>query len=373
MIRPILFALQILLTTTTHADPIHVYFGTDTDASQGIYYATLDATTGVLSKATVAAKIGSPEFLALDESNEFLYAVAINDVPVVTSYRISDSGDLAPLNAKPIGDGRAAHIAVHPSGKLLLTAQYVQGSVAVFPILDNGSVGERAQLVKHVGSSGVVPKRQGQPRPHWVGYSPDGRFALVPDLGSDKIVIYKIDVDAPSIEHHGYAQSVPGGGPRHMRFSVDGKFIYLLNELTVSVSTFAWDPEKGTADRLQTTAALSEKIKAREIYNSSSEIVVHPNGRFIYSANRGNDSVTVFHVTPETGELSVREVEPIRGAWPRNINLDPTGRWLLVAAQHSNTVSVFAVDPVNGELTFQRNNIINVPNPMCIVFKEFSR
>ena len=369
MIRPSLFALLILLTATAHAEPVHVYFGTDTDASQGIYHATLDATTGALSEATVAAKFGSPEFLALDKSRNFLYAVAIDDEPIVASYRITDSGDLLLQNTQPIGDGRAAHIAVHPSGKFLLTAQYFEGSVAVFPIVGDGSVGQRAQLVKHVESSGVVAKRQSQPRPHWVGYSPDGRFALVPDLGADKIVIYKVDMDKPSITHHGFATSVPGGGPRHMRFSVDGKFIYLLNELTVSVSTFAWDADTGTAERLHTTPALSEGAKAREIYNSSSEIVVHPNGRFVYTANRGNDSVTVFHATPKTGELVVREVEPIRGAWPRNINLDPTGNWLLVAAQHSNTVSVFAVDPITGELKFARNNIINVPNPMCIVFK----
>lgn len=368
--RILLVAVFALSCAATWAEPVHVYFGTDSDESHGIYRATLDSVSGALSDATVVAEIGSPEFLAMDASKEHLYAVAIDGEPVVAAYRIADSGSLVRLNAEPIGDGRGAHISVHPSGRFLLSAQYFEGSVAVFPILDDGSVGERAQLVEHEGSSGVVAERQDRPHPHWVGYSPDGRFAFVPDLGSDQIVIYRVDADVPSITYHGHATTIPGGGPRHMRFSADGKYIYLLNELSVSVSTFAWDEDSGDAQRLTTTVALGEEVKAREAYNSASEIVVHPNGRFVYSGNRGNDSVTVYHAAPETGELTVREVEPVRGSWPRNINLDPTGRWLLVAAQHSNTISVFAVDPFNGELTFPTRGIISVPEPMCIVFKE---
>ena len=370
MIRISLLAIISMSCAPALADTIHVYFGTGSDESQGIYHATLDTSSGELSDATLAAEIANPEFLAFDDSKEHLYAVAAAAEPVVTAYRIGEGGRLVHLNAEPIGDGRAAHISVHPSGKFLLTAQYGGGSVAVFPIRNDGSVGERVQLVEHEGASGVVANRQSGPHPHWVGYSPDGRYALVPDLGLDQIVIYRVDVDKPSITYHGHAESIAGGGPRHMRFSVDGKYIYLLNELTLSVSTFAWDATKGTALRLTTTAALSEETKASESFNSASEIVVHPNGRFVYSGNRGNDSVTVYHALSETGELFVRDVEPVRGSWPRNINLDPTGNWLLAAGRHSNTVSVFGVDPDNGQLTFQTRGIINVPGPICIVFKD---
>jgi 6-phosphogluconolactonase len=270
------------------------------------------------------------------------------------------------VNSAPIGDGGSAHIAVHPSDKFLLTAQYGGGSTAVFPIADDGSIQERSQLLEHEGGSKVVPRRQDGPHPHWVGFSPDGNYAFVPDLGLDKIVIYKIN--GQSLNAHSTAETIPGGGPRHMRFSVDGKYIYLLNELTLSVTTFAYDTANGTAKRLTTTKALSEVVKAKEAFNSSSEILVHPNGKFVYSANRGNDSVTVYHAEPDTGFLRVQEVEPVRGSWPRNINLDPTSNWLLAAGAHSNTISVFSIHQNHGELTFQTKNISQVPGCICILF-----
>ena len=155
-----------------------------------------------------------------------------------------------------------------------------------------------------------------------------------------------------------------------MRFSVDGQFIYLLNELSLSVTTFAYDAEKGTTKRLSTTPALSDKVKAGEAFNSASEILVHPNGKFVYSANRGNDSVTVYRAHPSTGRLRVTEVEPIRGSWPRNINMDATGRWLLAAGAHSNTISVFEIDQESGELTFQTRRVINVPGSICILLND---
>ena len=215
-----------------------------------------------------------------------------------------------------------------------------------------------------------MPGRQDKPHPHWCGFSPDGQYAFVPDLGMDGIVIYRVDQDKPAIINHGFTATVPGGGPRHMRFSVDGKFIYLLNELSLSVTTFKYAATTGTATRLSTTPALSEEVKDKEVFNSAAEILVHPNGRFVYSSNRGNDSVTAYNVDPATGLLTVTEVEPIRGAWPRNINLDSSGRWLLAAGAHSNTISVFSIDQSTGELTFQPKSIINVPGPICILFLE---
>ena len=146
----------------------------------------------------------------------------------------------------------------------------------------------------------------------------------MPDLGLDQIVIYKVDSSNPSITQQGVGQSVPGGGPRHMRFSTNGKFIYLLNELTLSVTTFAWDAVKGTAKTLTTEPALSEQDKEGETFNSSAEILVHPNGRFVYSSNRGHDSVSVYRANPKSGKLNVVQVQPVRGAFPRNINLTPT-------------------------------------------------
>lgn len=363
-------ALNCILATTAFGKNFDVYFGTGGQGSRGIYAAVLDTDNGQLSEARLVAEIQAPGFLALHPDGQTLYAVHKGKEAGVAAFRIEADGDLSLLNSMPIGDGGAAHVSVHPSGKFLLTAQYGGGSVALFPIADDGSVKQRTQLIEHRGGSGVVPDRQNKPHPHWTGYSADGRFAFVPDLGLDQIVIYRVDDADPSIEYHGVIQSVPGGGPRHMRFSTDGSYIFLLNELTLSVTTFAYHAETGTANRLTTTPSLSEATKAKEAFNSSSEILVHPNGKFVYSANRGNDSVTVYQADSVTGSLTVLEVEPVRGSWPRNINLDPTGKWLLAAGAHSDTISVFEIDRDSGELTFQTRGVIAVPNPICIVFRE---
>ncbi len=362
--------LILAFTVSSKAESIDVYYGTRGDESKGIYHSTFDTESGKLSQAALAAEIDSPGFLALHPEKTKLYAVANDGEPCVASYKIGKDGSLRPLNTEPIGDGGGAHIAVHPSGKFLLTAQYGGGSVAVFPVTRSGSVGRRNQLIEHKGSSGVVDGRQDAPHPHWTGYSPDGRFAFVPDLGLDQVLIYRVNERRSTLKRHGEAESVPGGGPRHMRFSVDGKFIYLLNELTLSVTTFAYDAENGKVERRTTTPALTEAAKREEAFNSSSEILVHPNGRFVYSANRGDDTVTVYHANPTTGRLMVREVENVRGSFPRNINLDPTGKWLLAAGQHSNTVAVFAIDQKTGDLTFQTGAVINVPGPICILFRN---
>ncbi|MEC8614091.1 MAG: lactonase family protein [Verrucomicrobiota bacterium] len=362
----ILSAFHIL-----HADVVDVYFGTGGGEAKGIYRASLDTKNGKLSSATIASEVNAPGFLAFHPDRTRLYAIANpEEGPAVLAYNITDNGELELLNFQLIPDGRAAHISVHPSGKFLLTAQYRGGSVAVFPLGKDGHVEACNQTVKHKGASGIVTKRQSAPHPHWVGFSPDGRFAFVPDLGLDKIVVYKVQLDQFLIKRVGAVDSVPGGGPRHMKFSVDGQYIFLLNELSLSVSTFAYDEDEGKAELLTTTSTLSDSMKAKESFNSSSEIVVHPNGQFVYAANRGHDSVTAFQIDPETGRLYVTDIEPIRGAWPRNINLDTSGQWLLAAGAHSNTVTVLEVHAATGALTYPRDSVITVPNVICVLLND---
>jgi len=361
-------ASVLILPATPKAETHPVYFGTGGKPAKGIYHATFDSESGKLGSPTLAAEIGSPGFLALHPDGDKLYAVARWDGGAgAAGYRIAGDGSLDPINRVDSGDGGGAHVAVHPSGKFLLTAQYGGGSVSLFSLDEQGRLGE-PQVTEHEGGSGVVERRQEAPHPHWVGFSPDGRFALVPDLGMDGIVIYRVNPDEPSMTRHGFAESAPGGGPRHMRFSPDGEFIYLLNELSLSVTVYAWDAENGEAEKLSITPALSEDAKAGEQFNSAAEILVHPSGKFVYSSNRGHDSVTVYRADPETGALSVTQVQPIRGAFPRNINLDPTARWLLAAGAHSNTVAVHEIDPETGKLTYQFRGIVDVPSAICILF-----
>ncbi len=365
----------ILLTTAAglagslRAESFHVYIGTGGREAKGIYRASFDTDSGQLGPAELAAGVGSPGFLALHPDGEKLYAVAdFEGGPGVIGYRISPSGDLEQINTAPTDGGAGCHLAVHPSGRFLLAAQYGGGTVALFPLDAGGRLGAAA-LSHHQGpGSGVVPDRQKAPHPHWCGYSPDLRFALVPDLGKDGIMIYRVDPDAPAITRHGFLPAPPGSGPRHMRFSPDGRFIYLLNELSLAVSAYAWDAGAGTGRLLSTTPTLDEKTKAAESFNAAAEILVHPTGRFLYASNRGNDTISVFRADPETATLSVVQVQPVRGAFPRNINLSPCGGWLLAAGADSHTISVHRVDPDTGRLTYRLRGVIQAPSPICLLF-----
>ena len=351
------------------AEPIDVFFGTGGAGAEGIYHSTFNPDNGKFSSVKLAAKIGSPGFLTLHPNGKILYSVGRWETGTgAVGYHIN-KGELKEFTRMACPDGGGCHIAVHPSGKFLLTAQYGGGSVALFPLDPSGKLGEPT-VTEHEGGSKVVERRQQSPHPHWTGFSPDGKYALVPDLGLDQIVIYKVDSSQPSITRHGVGQSVPGGGPRHMRFSTNGNFIYLLNELTLSVTTFEWDAAKGTAKTLTTEPALSEEDKEGETFNSSAEILVHPNGRFAYSSNRGHDSITVYRANPKSGKLKVVQVQPVRGAFPRNINLSPNASWLLAAGADSNTVAAHRVDADTGKLTYQRGSVVNVPSPICILFAK---
>ena len=349
--------------------PQNVYFGTGSKHGDGIYHSVFNDQTGSLSVPTKVAEIEAPGFLAKHPSLEILYAVAkLNKQPVVVAYAIAANGTLSLINSVEINDSNGTHIAVYPSGQFLLTAQYGGGSVAVFPIKKSGAVEPRSQLIKHQGGSKVVGNRQDSAHPHWVGFSPDAKFAFVPDLGLDTIMIYRVSEDETQLIQHSRANTIPGGGPRHMRFSTNGKYIHLLNEFSLSISTFDFKQKDGLASLAHVTATLDEKTKAQEAFNSASEILVHQSGKFVYSANRGHDSVSVFSSDEATGKLELQEVEHVRGAFPRNINIDKTGKWLFAAGQHSNTVSVFIIDQSTGLLQYQTNNTVNLPEPICILF-----
>ena len=366
-LHPLSLATAILwgwVVTPAIAQTQPVWFGT---GAKGIYHATLNTANGEISDAQLAAEIASPGFLDLHPDGNKLYAVCRlpNGNPGVAGFAIQD-GSLRFLNGKEIGDGGGTHLAVHPSGTFLLTAQYGGGSTARFGLDGDGHLQGEPILYEHEGGSKVVAKRQKSPHPHWCGFDLAAKFAFVPDLGMDGVVIYRIADQ--QLHKHGFAEVPAGGGPRHMKFSHDGKRAYVLNELALSVSVFDYNAPQGSLTMIQTIPTLTEAIKDKESFNAASEIRIHPNGQFAYAANRGHDSITVFAIEAESGKLRWVENEPIRGAWPRNFNLDPSGRWLLAAGGQSNTVSVFAVDTESGELTFQRGKVINVPSPICVLF-----
>ena len=362
------------LAGTCLGEDLDVWIGTTTPRdglSKGIYTLKFNTDTGKLTSSELAAEISSPGFLALHPNGKVLYATGrMNGEASLVAYRIwkqRDRSRLTMLNAQPVGDGGAAHLATDRSGKVLMSAQYGGGSIAIFPLKKDGSIGPRSQLIKHEGASGVVPGRQDKPHAHWVGTSPDNRFVFVPDLGLDKVVIYQLDAEQASLKSHGFGQVPAGGGPRHMKFHTGGSFVYVLNELELSVTAFAYDVALGSMTPFQTIPTVPVQEKAKEIFVSASEIRVHPTGRFLYSANRGHDTITAFAIDAKNGELRLIEREPIRGSWPRNFNIDPTGKWLLAAGRDSNTLAVFAINTDNGELTYTRTMVM-VPTPICVLF-----
>ncbi|TWT82452.1 6-phosphogluconolactonase [Planctomycetes bacterium CA13] len=348
---------------------VDVWIGTSSaKPSKGIYHCSLDTATGKLTESELVAEINGPGFLALHPNGNVLYAVGkLNGTPSVVAYRIEQGAKLALLNSLPIGDGDAAHVSVDSKGKMLLTAQYGSGSTAAFSLNQDGSLKERTALMKHEGGSQIVANRQARPHAHWTGFSPDEQFAFVPDLGLDKVVIYKVDTDTGTLSPHGFGQAPLGGGPRHMKFHNNGKWIYVLNELDLSVTVFDYDAERGTMMPKQTIPTVSKSLLAKELFKSSSEIRVHPSGKFVYAANRGHDTITAMSVDPATGELSVIELENIRGATPRNFNIDPTGKWVVAAGQDSHTLACFAIEQGTGELTYNQS-IVRTPAPICVLF-----
>lgn len=357
-------SLALLLPfSLLQADNVTLWIGTGGNGAEGIYRTELNTENGTLSDPVLAVKIGAPGFVTLSSDGKRIYCVcSVDKEPSVAAFSIGEDKSLSLINTQPIGDGGAAHLSLDQEDKILFTAQYGGGSTAVFPVKGDGSIGERSDLEEHNGS-GPNEARQKGPHPHWAGVSPDNRFLFIPDLGADKVFIYRIDHENATIEPHGAGIAIPGGGPRHMKFSKDGSKIYLLNELLMSVTVFDYDAKAGTMKAVQTISTLPEEMW--EIPNKSSEIRVHPSGKFVYAANRGHDSIAAFSVDRQSGQLEFVEREAIRGSWPRNFNIDPTGQWMIVAGRYSNTLSVFKIDQETGGLLFH-GKIVNVPAPICV-------
>ena len=370
--RIFLVCLLLLVACNAGAKEVTVWIGMATPPpgqKSGIYRATLDDETGKLSQPMLAAEIKAPEFLALRPDGQRLYAAYAleNGKGGVAAFEISpDTKSLRPLNTQPIGGNGACHVAVDPTGRCLFTAEYGDGTIAAFPLAADGQIQPRSALIQHAGS-GPNKERQDGPHPHSANPAPKNEFLLVPDLGTDQIVVYHADPATGLLEARGHGTSPPGAGPRHMKFHPNGKFAYVLNELDLSVTVFKYDAATGNLEAIQTISSLPEEF--RENSCTASEVCIHPNGRFLFAANRGHDSISAFTVDPESGKLTFVEREAIRGNNPRNFNLDPSGKWLLAGGLQSNTISVFKVNQDDGSLLFT-GQTVNTPAPMCIVFQR---
>ena len=364
----------MILTGSVHAgqDVCRIYFGTSAqDEDRGIYMAQLDKETGSLSKAVRAAVAANPPFITIHPNGHYLYATGAGSRSEdrsgvsVSAFRIEESGMLTEVNSQPSGGTGACHVSLNPAATHLLTANYRSGSCAALPIRSDGSLAPPSSIHQHTGSS-LNPKRQSQAHAHSINTSKDGRLAFVADLGTDKIMAYRFDSDSGVLELNDppFMETVPGGGPRHFTFHPTGKFAFANLEMGNEVTVYTFDANSGSLSEIQTLSTLPAGY---DQYSTSAEITASPDGRFLYVSNRGHDSIAIFSIADETGELTLLGYESVRGEVPRHFNIDPTGNFLVVANQNSSNVTVFHINPDTGMLKFTGSEIV-IPNPTCVQF-----
>lgn len=349
-----------------------VFVGTYTGKkSQGIYKVLLDSGSGkFISKIEVAAETTSPSFLAIHPKQTHLFAVGeISNFKGgkgggVSSFTLDPStGNLKLINQQSSVGSGPCHITCDAAGKNVLVANYGGGSTTVLPFDKDGKLGEPTAFVQHKGSS-VNKGRQEAPHAHSVNLDAANRFAFVADLGLDKVMIYKYDSEKGTITANDPASVdlAPGDGPRHFAFHPNGKFAYVNNELTSSLTAMAYDAEKGSFKKLNTLSTLPKETKG----NSTAETVVHPNGKFVYTSNRGHNSIASFEIA-ESGEIKAIGHQGAGVNVPRNFNIDPSGQWMIVANQAGDSIIVLKIDPKTGQLT-PTDQKAEVGSPVCIKF-----
>ena len=352
-----------------------VYVGTYTtkQTSKGIYAYRFDAATGTLTSIGLAAESVDPSFVAVHPNGKYLYAVnEVGDFNGMKSGAISSfaidkkSGTLKFLNQVSTHGAGPCYVSLDQTGRFVLVANYDGGSVATLAIQDDGSLSLVKGFVEHSGSS-VDKERQEGPHAHWIGVSPDNRFALAADLGLDDVMVYKFDDVQGKLTPNSppYVQVKPGSGPRHLAFHPNGKFAYLITEMGSSVIAFSYSAQKGSLAQLQTLPNLPKDYSG---VREAAEIVVHPSGKFLYASNRGTaNSIGAYKIDPNKGTLTAAGLFSTKGMTPRNFAIDPTGQFLLAANQDSGNIVVFRIDAAIGALT-PTGQVEEVPAPVCITF-----
>ncbi len=335
---------------------------------QGVYAYRFDTSSGALKPAGLAVKTNSPSFLAVDASGQFLYTVnEVDGQGMVSAFSIDRAAArLTMINQVSSKGGGPCHLALDATGRWLAVANYGTGSVAVLPVGAGGRLGEAVAFDQHQGS-GVNRARQEGPHAHEAVFSPDNRYLLVPDLGLDQILVYRFDAAKGTIKPDDppFAVLASGSGPRHLVFHPNGKVVYVLSELASTVTAFRYDAAKGTLESFQTLSALPAHFTGK---NGAAEIAINAAGSALYTSNRGDDSIALFHVQPVLFRLAEPEHTPTLGKTPRHFALDPDGKFLLVSNQDSGDIVVFHVHPRTGELTPTRHKPVEQPSPVCLVF-----
>jgi 6-phosphogluconolactonase len=299
-------------------------------------------------------------------NQRFLYAVNENDAGTITAYAIdTDSGKLKLLNTVPSRGSGPCHLAFDTAGKWIFVANYNNGSIAALPVSPDGILGEATGSIQHSGS-GIDARRQSGPHAHSVNISADNRFLVVTDLGLDEVLVYRFNANTGSLSPNDppFIKMAPGSGPRHFTFSPDGKSAWVLNEMNATVTSLGYDRALGRFTLGQTVSALPGDFAGTK---SGAEILVHPNGKFLYTSNRGHNSIAVFTLEGGGAASSSATWVSTRGKTPRSFAIDPSGATVVAANQDSNNLAVYRVDPRSGSLS-PAGDIVEAPVPASVVF-----
>jgi 6-phosphogluconolactonase len=336
---------------------------------KGFSMGRFDTDSGVLTPPKFWLEAAAPAYFVLTADKRLLYTC--NSDGFVSAYRVDPmSGKLTYLNRQPTGGGDPSYIVLDKTERYAFVANYQGGSIAGWSVKADGSLGDRTAFVQHTGSS-IDPKRQTHAYAHSIVFDPSNRYVLVADLGLDKLFVYKFDPANGSLAPNdpAFAAVAPGSGPRHVVFHPNGRWVYLVTEMGSTVHFYHWDGRRGMLHETQSISTLPGDFHG---VSTSAELRVSADGRFLYTSNRGHNSITVFSVDAKNGTLRMIQNLPSEGKTPRNIDFDPTGRWLLVTNQDSNNAVVFRIDRMTGELT-QVGSPVAVPSTFCPRFLALQR
>ncbi len=360
-------ACLLLLTAPLSAVP--VFIGTNTGkntTSKGIYSADFDPETGKLSEPKIAAEYQNPGFLAQHPTKPILYACGQPTKPFtdgtgsVAAFEIGADHALKFLGEASSGAMVACHLAVDATGRTVALASYGDGKISTVRLDENGVPKNVASVISNQGS-GPNKSRQEGPHAHGVYFDKTNARLLVPDLGLDKVLVYPFDAATSKlVDALPPLATSPGAGPRHMAFSPDEKHAYVINELDCTVLAVSMDGFKA----LGTVKTLPDGFMGS---NTTAEIEVSADGRFVYASNRGHDSIAVFRRDAESGGLTFLQHAPCGGKTPRHFKIAPGGKWLLCGHMDSHTISVLPLDPASGKLG-EPVCTVKSPSPICILF-----
>jgi 6-phosphogluconolactonase len=328
----------------------------------------LDPKTGRLATLHRTPGVENPFFLAFSPNQKFLYSIHAKkfggkEHEQVAAYAIAGrTGQLTLLNRQSSHGMAACYLDVDATGKTLLVANYSTGSVASLPVREDGSLGEAVSFIQHTGSS-ADPARQEGPHSHSIVVSPDNRFAYSADLGIDRVMIYRLDAAKAKLwpNEKPSANTPRGAGPRHLTFHPNGKYVYVINELSNSITRFDYDPQSGALAERETISTLPQEFHGKSY---CADLKITPNGRFLYGTNRGHDSLAMYRIGLD-GRLALAGIEPSLGKGPQNLAIAPGGELLLCANMAGNNVTVFRIDPETGRLT-SVGPAVSMPSPSCI-------